>query len=257
MTATPLPGRNVVDPDQTLHLTLQGVTGLDDLAIYTEDGASLHPNEGSVDFTVVDAVYEHIGSLDVDAVGKEIVHVTTGGETGGMHDGSEHVQGQIIFGSDGHDIIYVSQGNDILIGGAGPDTYVWNNHNMGHTEQSLDIIQDFTKDDTLRFDDLLTEHHDSEAALGTLLTSESTTWTLNDLGTGGIFHASDGSTTIELSVSETVSTLTVSYQQGDETYTQNVQLQNFGMGQIIQEGELDQSAIADMLQAIIQVGGNT
>jgi hypothetical protein len=115
---------------------------------------------------------------------------------------------------------------------------------------ALDIIKDFTKDDTLRFDDLLGEHTDPNKALENLLMSEDAKWE------GGIFHAEDGSTSITLSVSDAMSTLTVSYQYGGDQLTQNVQLEGFGMDQILQEDVLDKSDIAIMLQTIIQAGGN-
>ena len=257
-----------VDPNQTLSMSLLNVTGVDgdslpDLApaIYTEDGASLLGSH--VEFTVVDADYAQVAQYGVsfeEAAGKEVVQLSLGdGEMAGWHAGNDagHEHGQIIIGTEENNIIYGSPGNDVLIGGGGHDTYVWDNTNMGHNEHALDIIKDFTKDDTLRFDDLLAEHHNAEVALENLLTGDSATWTLNAQGTGGTFLASDGDTCIQLSVAETVSTLTVTYQQDGEQFTQNVQLQNFGIGQIAPEGQLDQGIITHMLKEIIQVGGNT
>jgi hypothetical protein len=260
----------VVDPNQTLHLTLQGITDTDgvpltnlDSAIHSEDdGPSLHPGD-HVEFTIVDEAFANIdplhGITHEEALGKEIVYVT-GSEEGGLHNGNEvdYENGQIIIGADGDNIIYVSQGNDILVGGNGSDTFVWNNDNMGQGEQSLDVIKDFSRGDSLRFDDLMADHGDgAEAALNNLLSggSGTSTWETNDQG--GTFHATDGSTSIQLSVADTVATLTVSYEHGGQSYTQNVELQNFDISQFQQESVLDHAAVTEMLKEIIQVGGST
>jgi hypothetical protein len=246
-----------VDPGQTLHLTLQSMTDMDgmplpglDAAIHTEDGPSFYPGD-HVEFTVVCEDYGYINALHgithEEAVGKEIVHVAST-EMGGLYDGNEagHENGLIIIGTEGHDIIYASQGNDIMIGGSGNDTYVWNNNNIGQDANAVDVIKDFTLGDTLRFDDLFAEHGSTaESALVNLLQSG----TITD----GNFHATDGNTTIGLSVDDSLVTLSVSYGE----YMQSVQLENFSMEDYTDtHGNLDQQAVVDMLSEIIKVGGN-
>jgi Ca2+-binding RTX toxin-like protein len=175
-----------------------------------------------------------------------------------FHDGSgaDHGQGQIIIGGEGDNTIYASQGNDILVGGGGNDTFVWNNLNMGQNEHSTDIIKDFSQGDSLHFADLLAEHGEGAQ---TVLTGmiEGGQWQANDQGTGGTFTATDESgSSIHLSLGETVATLTVSYQQDGQQYTQNVELQNFDAGQFSAEGADQAASVQQMLTEIIKVGGN-
>jgi Ca2+-binding RTX toxin-like protein len=206
-----------------------------------------------LEFTIVDAEYAPLatqyGVTLEEAVGKEIVPLT-GSEEGGIYYGEEaaHANGQIIIGTDGDNIIHVSQGNDILIGGnsaAGHDIYVWNNENMGHNEQAVDIIKDFNVNkDVLCFEDLLGGDAGGQAALTSML--EAGEWN------GTTFNATDASsgTSIQLNLAATQATLQVSYQHGGETYMQNVQLQGIDANQF---GTLDQTDVAHMLQEIIKV----
>jgi hypothetical protein len=252
-----------------VHLALQSVTdengmavlGLD-AAIRTEDGALLHPG-GHFDFTVMDEDFANIdtslGITHAEAVGKEIVHLS-GSEEGALHIGHEadHERGQVIVGTENHDTIYVSQGNDILVGGPGPGTFVWNNLNMGQGDHALDIIKDFAKGDALHFEDLMAASDDGqETALNYLLSGENATWRAHEESVGGIFHATDDQgTSIQLNIAEAIATLTVSYQHEGQNYMQNVELQNFDAAEFHQDA-LDQTAVAEMLKEIIQVGGST
>jgi Ca2+-binding RTX toxin-like protein len=261
-----------VDAHQTINLQLQGVTDTDghalpglDPKIHTGDAA--HPLQagGHVEFTVVDSDYAQIAPFGIsidEAVGKEVVqlgdaHVQGDGSL--FHDGSgaDHGQGQIIMGGEGDNTIYASQGNDILVGGGGNDTFVWNNLNMGQNEHSTDIIKDFSQGDSLHFADLLAEHGDgAQTALADMINSGE--WQANDQGAGGTFMATaECGSSIQLSVADTVATLTVSYQQDGQNYTQNVELQNFDAGQFAAEGADQAASVQQMLHEIIKVGGNT
>jgi len=256
--------------EHTLSLTLDHVEttvpGLDATQI-TIGNDTLTVHGGHLELTFDDADYAMVAQHGVtlgEAVGKEVVQLTPGdGEMAGMHVGAEHTDGQIIIGTDGHDIIYASQGNDILVGGAGPDTYVWHNGNMGQDDNALDIIKNFTKEDTLRFDDLFADQqHAPENALENLL--QHATWTANAQGTGGTFLATatdeHGNTTTSIQLSFTADTpsamLTVSYHHDGTDYSQKVELQGFDSSQFHDAGgTIDQAAVAEMLKEIIQTGG--
>jgi hypothetical protein len=257
-----------IDSDQTLHLHLQGVSGTDgkiptglDAKIHTGDDDNPLQVGGHVEFNVVDADYaQHADSLaqhgisQEEALGKEVVNYNPDQEYTGAE--GDHGQGQVILGTDGHDVIYATQGNDILVGGDGNDTFVWNNLNMGQSEQSLDIIKDFTKGDSLRFDDLLAEHGEEAQSVLSGMIDEGQ-WHANEDGNGGTFiteHESGAS--IHLSVAETAATLTVSYHHEGQQYTQNVELQNFDASEFHSESALDHAAVAEMLKEIIQTGGS-
>ncbi|MCL2463270.1 MAG: hypothetical protein FWF44_11435, partial [Defluviitaleaceae bacterium] len=85
--------------------------------------------------------------------------------------------------------------------------------------------------------------------------------THSDGSNGGDLTATLGSTSIHLSVEQTTATLTVSYMDGDGAHMQSVELQNFNvvdhLGLTGADQAADQAAVAQMLQDIIKVGGNS
>jgi Ca2+-binding RTX toxin-like protein len=177
-----------------------------------------------------------------------------------LYDGRDADHGQVIIGTDsddtiygghGNDIIYGGGGDNILIGGGDEDTFVWNNASMGGT----DTIGDFHMGDTLRFDDLFSgvHGHNAEHALEELLTkglnNGASEWN------GNTFHAEDGATSIHLSIDDTIATLTVSYEYDGRQLTQDVVLQGFNASEHLTGASTED--VAQMLQTIIKVGGNT
>ena len=175
-----------------------------------------------------------------------------------LYEGSSTKYGQSVVGTEDTDVIYASQGNDILVGGGGNDIFVWNKLNMGQDENALDVIKDFTKGDTLRFEDLFLNHAGgAEPALTRML--DGGTWQADGEG-GGIFTAicpcGVCGSSIQLNVGELAATLKVSYLNEGQQYTQNVELQNFDASQFHQADALDHAAVAQMLQEIIKIGGS-
>jgi Ca2+-binding RTX toxin-like protein len=162
--------------------------------------------------------------------------------------------GQEITSTAGNDIVLVTQENDSLVGG-GSEIFVWNSSNMGQDADALDIITDFTKGDVLRFEDLLATHgEEAQNALTAMINNGE--WQEHAQG-GGTFTATDqNGSGIRLSIAETAATLTVSYTHEEQQYTQNVELQNFDIGQFHQEDALDHAAVQEMLHEIIKVGGS-
>jgi hypothetical protein len=121
----------IIDPNQTLHLTLKSVSALDGAGypVWPEGldpvmsaGDSDHPFTlgDQIAFTVVDAEYAQVAAYGIghEADGMALAQV----DASGVYDGSHFEQGQVIVGSGGDDTIYATRGNDILVGGGGNDT---------------------------------------------------------------------------------------------------------------------------------------
>ncbi|MDR2696561.1 MAG: hypothetical protein LBC79_09320 [Deltaproteobacteria bacterium] len=246
--------RFALDPASLTTLTAHSCT-------IVADGVTI-ASGSHLDFTVADADYTNNAALlaqhgitsAAEADGKVLVQLSPDGDgnpIGAVHDGSLETLGQVVIGTEHPDTIYASQGNDILIGGAGNDTFVWNSDNMGKNDTSAtDVIKDFQPGDILRFESLFSDTGGASErgnALETLLNSGG--W---DPATQS-FIADDGSTSIQLSVTDTVATLTVSYTDGSNTYTQNVELQGFDAAHSL--ADANSADVALMLRNIIEVGG--
>ena len=246
----------VIDANQTLNLSLHGVSNVPGLAAEIDTGDALPLSAGNhVEFTIVDTDYALVaphGVTHAEADGMELVQVA-----GGNYDGSGVEQGQVVLGTSDTDTIYATQGNDILIGGGSSgDTFVWNNNNMGQDSNALDVIKDFSTDDTLRFSELFGGHQ--HALDNLLLYNHHGTTTCTGNAENGFFEVTGHGATIQLNVVDAVATLSVSYQDhhSGDTYMQNVRLESLNMDPYTSGGELDAQAVAQMLSEIIKVGGS-
>jgi VCBS repeat-containing protein len=247
----------LIDPAQTLQLTLQSVLGGNGEALpgidsdISVDGGSLAGSP--LAFTLLDADYAHVASLGIsleEAVGKVVHQVSEWDETSGMNTYYGSDQDEIIIGSDESDLIYVGGGNNILYGGGGDDIFVWGKDSMmGGT----DIIKDFQQGDSLRFDDVFNAAGDGNDALDKLLNGNNVVWDWDTVHK--YFAAADDTTSIELSIAEATATLTVSYKSEGVQYSQSVELHGHAIAEQF-AGAADAEELAAMLQQIIKVGGN-
>jgi Ca2+-binding RTX toxin-like protein len=219
---------------------------------------------GPIGFDVVDAESHFLQEQRIitghEADGMLLVLV----DGSNMYDGSDAATGQVIMGTDGDDIIYAGQHNDIiyagqgnntLISGNGEDIFVWNNASMGLGDSGkTDIISDFDwHNDILRFDDLFSGAENANEALDNLLyglDGGSISWQDNT------FTAEFGTTAIRLNIDDAAASLKVSYEHEGQQYTQNVTLQGFDAAQHFADVQTA-AEIAEMLQQILKVGGNT
>ena len=254
--ATARPG--VINPDQTLYLTLKNVSTLDSEGYPVwPDGLAHAINAGDLEhqftvgdqfvFTIEDVEYAQIAAYGIghEAYGMQLAQV----DASGIYDGSQDMHGQVIVGTDGDNTIYATQGNNIFIGGDGHNTFVWNNTNMGHGEDAKDIIKDFDVNHcTLRFDDLFGGSHDANETLDKLLNG-----TLGECSwENGTFFATDGSTSIELKTQGATATLRVSYEYEGQPYAQTVELGGYDISPLLNQ---DEKAVANLLHEIIKIGG--
>ena len=217
------------------HDILIGGAGKD--AIYGQDGndviigGDLHFNglHGEEAFDALVAAAASSSPQDVADYLK--AHMDQVGR-GTAADGNDTLDGgtgnDILIGGGGNDLIYGGAGDDILFGGNGADTFAWRASEIGNNEH--DTIKDFNmaEEDKLRFDDLFSGEED----LGTLLAS-------------GQISATAAGDTLTLTVTEAGNTLTV-----------DVEFENNGLQNYINDNGSGDAAMQALLQQILILGNN-
>jgi hypothetical protein len=247
-------GNNTIDAHQTLTLAVEGVSPMANLA-HDVDLAGA----GDKEFLLVDSQWQtvvdsaHFTEAEANALaGWNLYQADGSGNPVDVDDAGKHV----ILGTDDPDTIYAGSGDSILVGGAGEDTFAWNNDNM---QGGTSTIKDFTLDeDALRFEDLFGGGGNGMEALEDLLSKASgeDTWEYTgSSATNGVFSfGPDGATTIELSTLENALQLKVSYTDdtvGDRSQTVVLQGQDFtNVGEV---DLTDAQAAMTMLQEIMKI----